>query len=113
MSKSDVAAVAARSIGQSLPRKEDATILSGRSEYVADLNLPGTLHCAFLRSPFAHATIQAIRIYGGTRAAGCRRDLDGPRRRALHRGDPGRLTGRRFYRHDAASTCDRHGPLCG
>src|SRR5919112_2044488 len=48
-------------VGRSLPRVEDAALLSGRGRYLDDLGAPpGTLHATILRSPHAHATIEAI-----------------------------------------------------
>ena len=41
-------------------RKEDARFLRGKGNYVDDLNLPGMLHGAVLRSPYAHARIISI-----------------------------------------------------
>jgi carbon-monoxide dehydrogenase large subunit len=41
-------------------RKEDVRFLRGHGNYVDDVNLPGMLHGAILRSPFAHATINSI-----------------------------------------------------
>ncbi|MBI1378040.1 MAG: carbon-monoxide dehydrogenase large subunit [Frankiales bacterium] len=41
-------------------RKEDARFLRGQGNYVDDLNLPGMLHGAVLRSPFAHARIISV-----------------------------------------------------
>ena len=54
-----------RLIGARVPRVEDQRILTGRGHYIDDLQLPGMLHAAFLRSPFAHARIASI----DTRAA--------------------------------------------
>ena len=48
-------------IGARLPRLEDARFLEGRGQFCADINLPGTLHAAFVRSPHAHARILAVR----------------------------------------------------
>jgi len=62
MSKHDVADVRPQAIGKPVPRKEDATILTGRSEYIADIRLPNMLHAVFVRSPFAHAKITGIDI---------------------------------------------------
>ncbi|HTW50286.1 MAG TPA: molybdopterin cofactor-binding domain-containing protein, partial [Stellaceae bacterium] len=54
-------------LGRSLPRVEDAALLTGRGRYVDDLGVPpGTLHAAILRSPHAHAEIETIE----TRRAG-------------------------------------------
>ena len=41
-------------------RKEDARFLRGQGNYVDDIQLPGMLHGAILRSPFAHARIVSI-----------------------------------------------------
>ena len=41
-------------------RKEDQRFLRGRGNYLDDIKLPGMLHGAILRSPFAHARIVSI-----------------------------------------------------
>ena len=41
-------------------RKEDVRFVRGEGNYVDDVNLPGMLHGAILRSPFAHAKINSI-----------------------------------------------------
>jgi aerobic carbon-monoxide dehydrogenase large subunit len=41
-------------------RKEDARFIRGRGMYVDDVQLPGMLHGAVLRSPYAHARIVSI-----------------------------------------------------
>ncbi len=41
-------------------RKEDARFIRGRGNYVDDVQLPGMLHGAVLRSPYAHARIRSI-----------------------------------------------------
>ncbi|HEY2636475.1 MAG TPA: carbon monoxide dehydrogenase, partial [Solirubrobacteraceae bacterium] len=43
-----------------LKRKEDARFIRGRGRYVDDVQLPGMLHGAVLRSPLAHARIVSI-----------------------------------------------------
>ena len=43
-----------------LKRKEDARFIRGKGTYLDDIRLPGMLHGAVLRSPFAHARINAI-----------------------------------------------------
>jgi carbon-monoxide dehydrogenase large subunit len=47
-------------IGQSVPRNEDPILLQGRGRYTDDLQLPNQLWCAFVRSPYAHGTINSI-----------------------------------------------------
>ena len=49
-----------RHIGRPIPRNEDARLLTGRALFVDDVQLPGMLHAAFLRSPHAHAEIRAL-----------------------------------------------------
>ncbi|MBT7372280.1 MAG: xanthine dehydrogenase family protein molybdopterin-binding subunit, partial [Gammaproteobacteria bacterium] len=49
-----------RFIGQPVPRIEDPLLLSGRATLVDDLQFPGMLHMAMLRSPHAHARINSI-----------------------------------------------------
>ena len=43
-----------------LLRKEDPRFLRGKGNYVDDMNLPGMLYGAILRSPYAHARIKSI-----------------------------------------------------
>jgi aerobic carbon-monoxide dehydrogenase large subunit len=47
-------------LGKSVKRKEDDRFIAGRGNYVEDVVLPGMLHMAVLRSPFAHARISSI-----------------------------------------------------
>jgi aerobic carbon-monoxide dehydrogenase large subunit len=53
---------ARRYMGNSVPRKEDPTLLTGHSNFTDDIRLPGMLHMAFLRSPHAHARITSIDV---------------------------------------------------
>ena len=43
-----------------LKRKEDARFIRGKGTYLDDIRLPGMLHGAILRSPYAHARIVSI-----------------------------------------------------
>jgi carbon-monoxide dehydrogenase large subunit len=47
-------------IGAPLRRVEDRRFLTGCGVFVADVNLPGALACALVRSPHAHAAIRRI-----------------------------------------------------
>ncbi|HUO45407.1 MAG TPA: carbon monoxide dehydrogenase, partial [Acidimicrobiia bacterium] len=47
-------------IGHSVRRKEDARFVQGRGNYLDDITLPGMLHMAILRSPYAHARIKGV-----------------------------------------------------
>lgn len=49
-------------IGQSVPRREDRRLLSGRGQFIADIQLTGALHAAFARSDVPHAHIRSIDV---------------------------------------------------
>ena len=46
--------------GERMKRTEDPRLLRGRGRYVADIELPGMVEAAFVRSPHAHARINSI-----------------------------------------------------
>jgi aerobic carbon-monoxide dehydrogenase large subunit len=52
----------ARQIGHPVTRNEDPRLLTGRGLFVDDVELPGLLHAAFLRSPHARAQIRSIDV---------------------------------------------------
>ena len=47
-------------IGKDRRRKEDQRLITGRTRWTDNITLPGMLHLAMVRSPFAHATITSI-----------------------------------------------------
>ncbi len=47
-------------IGRDRRRKEDQRLITGRTKWTDNIVLPGMLHMAMVRSPFAHATITHI-----------------------------------------------------
>jgi carbon-monoxide dehydrogenase large subunit len=47
-------------IGRSVRRVEDVRFLTGSGRFVDDLEIPGALHCAVVRSPHAHARLLRI-----------------------------------------------------
>jgi aerobic carbon-monoxide dehydrogenase large subunit len=47
-------------IGTRLQRREDAALLTGEARFVDDLNVPGALHVALVRSPHAHARVRSV-----------------------------------------------------
>jgi carbon-monoxide dehydrogenase large subunit len=51
-----------KSFGQPLKRNEDKRLLTGKALFVDDVNLPNMAHCAFVRSPHAHARLGAIDV---------------------------------------------------
>ena len=52
--------MATQYFGQRIKRSEDPRLLTGQALFVDDVNLPGMLHVAFLRSPYAHARIRRV-----------------------------------------------------
>ena len=51
-----------RNFGAPITRNEDGRLLSGQALFVDDVELPGMLHAAFLRSNVAHAHIRSIDV---------------------------------------------------
>lgn len=51
-------------LGRPIKRKEDARLLHGQTQWTDNIQLPGTLHMAILRSPFAHAKITHLDVSG-------------------------------------------------
>jgi carbon-monoxide dehydrogenase large subunit len=47
-------------IGSRIARIEDEPLLRGRARFIDDLEVPGTLHASFVRSPHAHAAVRGI-----------------------------------------------------
>ena len=50
----------AAELGRARTRKEDARLLTGQTTWTDNLSLPGMLHLAFVRSPYAHARITSV-----------------------------------------------------
>src|SRR6202047_3650960 len=65
-------------IGRSMTRREDRRLLTGRGQYIADLELPHMLHAVLVRSPPAHARIMAIDVSRAAAAPGVFHVLTGP-----------------------------------
>jgi aerobic carbon-monoxide dehydrogenase large subunit len=49
-----------RYVGTSVRRVEDPRLVRGLGQYLDDLQVPGTLHVVFLRSPHAHARVRSV-----------------------------------------------------
>ena len=49
-------------VGKRVKRNEDARLLTGQALFVDDVDLPGMLHAAFLRSDYAHARVRSIDV---------------------------------------------------
>jgi CO/xanthine dehydrogenase Mo-binding subunit len=61
-----------RVVGRPVPRVDGLEKVTGRARYVTDLELPGMLHVALVRSPFAHARIVGVDTAAAARAPGVR-----------------------------------------
>ncbi len=57
-------------VGKSRRRKEDERLITGRTRWTDNITLPGMLHMAILRSPFAHAKIVSIDTSAAKSASG-------------------------------------------
>jgi CO/xanthine dehydrogenase Mo-binding subunit len=59
-------------VGQPVPRVDGGVRARGEAVYTADLQLPGMLHAAVLRSPYAHARVTRIDVAPGLERPGVR-----------------------------------------
>jgi carbon-monoxide dehydrogenase large subunit len=58
-------------IGASVRRVEDQRFITGKGQYVDDINRPGQAYAVFVRSPHAHAEIVAISTKAALQSPGC------------------------------------------
>jgi len=49
-------------VGAKIKRREDPRLITGRAQYVEDVQLVGTMYAAFVRSPYAHAKISNVDV---------------------------------------------------
>ena len=49
-----------KTLGAAIKRKEDPRLITGEAKYLDDIQLPGMVYAAILRSPYAHAKIKGI-----------------------------------------------------
>jgi len=49
-------------VGRRMTRTEDPRLLTGQALFVDDVQIPGMLHAAFLRSDYAHARVKSIDV---------------------------------------------------
>ena len=82
-------------LGQSVPRSEDPRLLSGGGRYVDDVQLANTAYGYVLRSPHAHAKINAIDISAAAAAPGVQLVLTGADWAASGWGNPPIASGRK------------------
>jgi CO/xanthine dehydrogenase Mo-binding subunit len=61
-----------KTVGQKVPRVDALDRVRGQAPYTADLQLPGMLHTAVLRSPYARARVKRIDLDAARSARGVR-----------------------------------------
>ena len=57
-------------IGKRVVRNEDPRLLTGQAQFVDDVEIPGLLHAAFLRSAYAHARLLSVDVSAARRRPG-------------------------------------------
>ena len=75
-------------VGRELPRVDGLDRARGQIQYTADVQLPGMLHTAVLRSPFARARVTSIDLASARAARGVRAVL-GPGELEVLKEEPG------------------------
>jgi CO/xanthine dehydrogenase Mo-binding subunit len=75
-------------VGQAVPRVDGLDRARGQIQYTADVRLPGMLHTAVLRSPYARARVTGIDLEAARAARGVRGVL-GPGELEVLKEDPG------------------------
>jgi CO/xanthine dehydrogenase Mo-binding subunit len=75
-------------VGQAVPRVDGLDRARGQIQYTADVQLPGMLHTAVLRSPFARARVTSIDLAAARAARGVRAVL-GPGELEVLNPEPG------------------------
>src|SRR3954447_20219476 len=115
-----------RWVGTAMVRREDPALLTGRGQYVDDVDLPGTqtertddaprdsppggpLHAFVVRSPVAHARIASVDVSGARAADGVVAVLTAADLDAAGGGPPRRRRGRGGGRADARRRGDAGG----
>jgi carbon-monoxide dehydrogenase large subunit len=62
--------VTGKYFGQRETRLEDPQLLTGKAQFIDDIEIPGMLHAAFLRSDYAHARIKNIDVSAALKRPG-------------------------------------------
>jgi carbon-monoxide dehydrogenase large subunit len=57
-------------VGKARARKEDARLITGQTNWTDNITLPGLVHVAFVRSPYAHARIASVDLTAARAAPG-------------------------------------------
>ena len=59
-----------RVVGTSVPRKEDRKLVTGNGQFIDNINLPGQVWLAVVRSPYAHARIGKVDLAAARKVKG-------------------------------------------
>src|SRR5262249_56800878 len=62
--------IPAAEVGRARRRKEDARLITGQTNWTDNVTLPGLVHVAFVRSPYAHARITSVDLTAAREAPG-------------------------------------------
>src|SRR5882672_11466533 len=62
--------MASKLLGAHVKRKEDPRLITGVSQYIANITMPGMQHVAFVRSPHAHARVRKIKSAAAAKLPG-------------------------------------------
>ncbi len=100
-----------------VPRNEDARLLTGRALFVDDVQLPGMLHVAFVRSEHAHGRITGIDVSAaktrpGVHAVYTAADLGAYLKPGPILVSPPPIPESRLPRVHATAACQRQGSPC-
>jgi len=68
--QTEAAEAPAAEIGQARLRKEDERLITGQTNWTDNIQLPGLVHVAYLRSPMAHARITSVDVSAARGASG-------------------------------------------
>ena len=60
--ETEIAPAPEAELGKARLRKEDERLITGQTSWTDNIKLPGMLHIAFVRSPFAHARITSVNV---------------------------------------------------
>src|ERR1700760_1470264 len=69
--------VAARFVGQRMPRTEDQRMITGHGRYIDDLKKSGMVHATFVRSTVARGRILSVDVTEALSRAGAAAELVG------------------------------------
>ena len=59
-----------RAVGTPVPRKEDRKLVTGNGQFIDNINLPGQVWLAVVRSPYAHARIGKVDLAAARKLKG-------------------------------------------